>query len=106
MKVDDEKQNQFFMTITDEDGSFVCRKLPFNEDGLMYIAIEVDGLEGFIRQYEERTEGDPCENCDCSVEGCQEDCDDLEYYNCLVCEEDDRWYEEERELEMRKRNPK
>jgi oligoribonuclease (3'-5' exoribonuclease) len=101
--MNDEKQKQFWMTITDDLGGYVCRKLPFNEDSLSYIAIEVDGLKDFVREYNDRVEGDPCDGCDCFEEGCNDSCDELSYYSHLVCEEEDRW--DEAEKEIRNRNP-
>ncbi|MGA3169126.1 MAG: hypothetical protein ABSF14_23770 [Terriglobia bacterium] len=71
MKIDEIKeydgevvQKRFEMTITDEAGGFICRKLSFDEDKLPFLAIEVDGLRRLIEQYNDRMEGNSCEGCD------------------------------------------
>ncbi len=89
---------QYKLSITDETGSFICYKVPFDENRLIAISGAAGGLGIFIQEYNVRMRSSPCSDCDCyepesECEGlckCEEFCDDFGYYQHLLVQEEDR----------------
>jgi hypothetical protein len=73
---------EFYISITEKDGSFVCCKVPFDEDLLTEISSAAGGLGDFIEDYKIRMMGEPCEDCDMyeDRQECQDCCDEFIHY--------------------------
>jgi hypothetical protein len=76
-----ESVKQYEITITDEEGNFICSKVPFEESRLEGVSIAAGGLGDFIEDYEIRASGKPCKDCDRFTNGCIDDCS-VYSFNC------------------------
>jgi len=54
-------------------------------------------LDYYVRQYNDRMEGRPCDRCVLFVDGCEETCDVLSYYKSIMSSEENRQLDAKRD---------
>ncbi len=50
----EEELKEFYISIEDENGNYLCRNVPFTEDKLVAVSEAAGGLSDFIREYREK----------------------------------------------------